>query len=336
MSETNSGNILQFFRERTERRNRFKLPLSPEEAAALSDDDTGWLEQQEQNWNVWNVSPQTVVRWTKELMRSVSLGEIECPACGNRDYFPGVERGEVTGILRRIRAECRCARYRFIQRLMNESLPAEYREVSLGSLQPSPKSQLTLAKQAHEIALLRQHAGNNHMFLGPAGTSKTTFAVALYRAAFWRHHDFIMRDGFRLVPPKCRIAFAWMVNGEDLFSQYHQWKTTMTSANPAPEPCITVRKIQKAASKGLRPTLILEEMDKVHMTEPRVNVLFGLIDAIDGAKGQLVITTNRTFDRFVAIFSESELESVRVSGEPLIRRVLKNCNIHNYFEHKGE
>jgi DNA replication protein DnaC len=110
----------------------------------------------------------------------------------------------------------------------------------------------------------------------------------------------------------------------------------MFSETPAPPPDVTADKIRKAAANGLRPVLILEELDKSKYSEPRVNFLFSLIDAIDGAEGQRIITSNRTLERFAAMFEESDIETVQVTAEPLMRRLLKDCNVRDYFNHTKE
>jgi ATPase family associated with various cellular activities (AAA) len=308
-----------------------RLPLMPDESAALDDGDIAFLKQHETNWTTYFSNSQP--EWSMALMAAVYSGELPtCPGCNNTRYVPTIQKGAVTGLILRSNEQCQCVPYRFIQNVIDETIPRGYRLVDLWTLQPSRLSQLPLHTQADEIEMLRHHHEDNYLFLGPAGTSKTTFSIALYREAMKRNKLHIMSAGFRGVPPRCRTQFVWRINGEELFTQNQAYKTTMTSEKPAPPPDVTVERIQRAARAGIRPVIILEEIDKTRLTEPRMNLLFALFDAIDGAKGQIVLTTNRDMDRFIAMFTESEIETVRVSAEPFLRRLFKNCNIRNYYE----
>jgi hypothetical protein len=145
------------------------------------------------------------------------------------------------------------------------------------------------------------------------------------REAVWRHWDKRERD-YSPNP----IRWVWVVDAEDLFLQFADWSTSRTSEDPAPEPIVSPRKILKAKEHGYRPTLVLEELDKGRLTEPRFTFLFNLMNAMAKEKGQLIITTNRKLDRFMALFTEHESETVRTSGEPLVRRFLENNCIKQF------
>jgi septin family protein len=214
-----------------------------------------------------------------------------------------------------------------IQSFLDKLVREEYREFDLRTLTPSKLSSLPLERQAEELEILKKAPGDNYFFIGPPGTSKSTFSTALLRESLWRNKQWVKEYWWAQ-----KSSFCWKVNAENLFVQNMTWKTSRSSETPPPTPDVTPEKIDKAKAKGLRPTLIIEELDKTKLTDSRVNFLFDIIDAMDGCRGQIIITSNRTLDRFLAMFEEHTDETVRVTGGPLMRRLLKNCNVRNYFE----
>ena len=83
--------------------------------------------------------------------------------------------------------------------------------------------------------------------------------------------------------------------------------------------------ISKAAQKGYRPSLFLEEIDKVSYTKFKTDCLFELFDAIYENNGQLVFNTNLTPVEFEEQFGCKD-------GPAIIRRIAETSNMYNFFE----
>ena len=306
-----------------------KLPLTEQQSNALGDADRKTLDKMESKWiaDVINY-PENVNGFpAKETILNIALGKQTCPVCQCKGTYGCRVRGELTGLRRDIVRECPCVMPTRIQRVLDKQVREEYRECDLRTMKPSNLSSLPLDRQAQELEILKKAPGDNYFFIGPPGTSKSTFSTALLRESLWRNKQWVKDNSYAE-----KSYFSWKVNAERLFVQNMQWKTSSTSDNPAPSPDVTPERIDRAKAKGLRPTLIIEELDKTKLTDSRVNFLFDIIDAMDGCRGQIIITSNRTLDRFLAMFEEHTDETVRVTGGPLMRRFLKNCNVRNYFE----
>jgi DNA replication protein DnaC len=306
-----------------------QFPLSDEVNQSLTDEERKYCVAREKEWNTITEVP--VLK--HEVMQAVYLKERECPLCKGRKGLGIKQKGALTGLTRVISIRCQCEVEEYIQHVVDQMVPRRYRDTDLWTLQPSTKSQLLIEIQSEEIDFMRQHAGESFLFAGPAGCSKTTYAVALLRESLRQHVEHLFSNAFQFVPEKQRANFVWRVNGEELFTQNQLYKTTMTNENPAPPPEVTPERLKRASERyGCTPLLIIEEMDKSKFTESRMNFLFSLFDALDGVNGKHIITTNRTLDRFVAMFTESESEAVRVSAEPLLRRMMSGANVRDYFK----
>ena len=97
----------------------------------------------------------------------------------------------------------------------------------------------------------------------------------------------------------------------------------------APEPDVTRRRIEVAVANRRNPILVLEEFDKVKMSEFKADAIFDVIDALYEAKGQLVLTTNLTMTEYEGLFHGDP--SLRVTGEALTRRIRELCNVRDYL-----
>lgn len=161
--------------------------------------------------------------------------------------------------------------------MLERKLPPSLRDHSLNNLAPSGKSRLPPERQAEEIAFLRAHKDESCFFLGPPGTSKSTFAAALMRDAIFQ--DQVLGDGG---------GFYWRVGGNRLFEQEVAYATAGDKDSVATD--ITVSDIVSARRRGFTPFLVLGEIDKRKMTEFSANVLFRLVNAMDEQQGQLIVT----------------------------------------------
>lgn len=265
------------------------------------------------------------VKWTRDLYWAVARGQ-KCPACADTNQIRVVRYGTATGMYMDAYPDCECVKYRRLWKVLCDCIPQHYQWVSLYDLAPSTLSKLPIAKQESEIAFVREHHGDGFFFSGPAGTSKTTFSIALYRDAVaeqFRQEWKGSGETFYTVPQGI-----WRVNGDRLMRQYQE-----KALNPdAREPDVTAEKIRAAAKKKCRPQLVLEEIDKAKMSEFRANNLFAIVDALYECNGRLVLTTNLTLLEFAAMFANSGSDNIRATGAALMRRIKEMCHIRNYHE----
>jgi hypothetical protein len=197
-------------------------------------------------------------------------------------------------------------------------VPKHDQHVFLETLEPSTKSNLSLERQAEVIERIRAEPDASYAFFGPAGTSKTTFSVAL------------LEDALFCNPTACEEGlgdrqYIWRTSAKSLADEHHAFTTgKQVNGRYVPEPTVTRRKIVKRSQNGHVPRLFLEEIDKVVYTEFRANMLFELVDSIYETKGQLVFASNLSLAEFVALFPPSV-------GEPIARRIGETMNVYNFF-----
>ncbi len=340
--------LLAYFKEQERRKKVFigkdgteyTYPLTKEQFRSIDPGDRWRLRQATRDW----IFATSVSAPTEAQMLAAALGTAPCPACQDTRYFKGVSVGKVTGYREIGTHICWCAKYRVVQEQFDKLVGTRYRPYDFRTIQPSPECGLPLAGQKRQWAEVRalleadkdaktaspkDFKPHNFLLAGKAGVGKTTTASMIAREAIWL--DYINpKIGIGAVSNPAR--WVWLVDCQELFEQHTAWATSRFSNNPAPEPVVTVAKVERAAAMGCTPCLVIEEIDKGKLTESRFSFLFTLINAFDKNNGQLVVTTNRTLDRFIAMFSESEFETVRISGEPMIRRFFQNkCITKQWF-----
>lgn len=245
------------------------------------------------------------------------LPEGECPVCHGNGYVSPKDM--------RYSVPCPCVPGRRFAARLDHWVPKRLQGITLKRLEPYGMSPLPGPFQAKEIAGLKASPDRSYLFLGPAGTSKTTYATAL----FIRH---LVLGAFQ-DDREC-----WRAKGLQLFEAAQEW--SMAKDKQQVDRIVTPADIRDAA-RGTRygdrcrrvPVLLLEEIDKVGMTESRANVLFGLVDELQEHDGILLMTTNLTPAGFRAKFLESEHEAVRAMAEPFLRRILDSpeaVSVRNY------
>lgn len=244
--------------------------------------------------------------WLKEGKAAFLAGK-PCPVCRGKGHYDAVYRGIETNFYFSLYTPCPCVAHHTMRRLLNEKLPENLRDFSINTLAPSPKSILPPSFQEREIAFLKEHLYESFFFLGPPGTSKSTYSAALFRASLW----YDCNHG--------RGGYLWRVDGNHLFETEVAYATANDKDSVRRD--ITPDEIYYAKRKGYQPVLLLEEIDKRKMTEFAANILFRLVNAMDECNGQLILTTNLTMQGFRNMFLKSDIEQVRVSGEALLRRL---------------
>jgi DNA replication protein DnaC len=187
-------------------------------------------------------------------------------------------------------------------------------------LQPSELSKLKSKKQEQVIKFLQANPTMSYAFFGPAGTSKTTFSVALYENVVW---DSVAQFTGVHIP-------IFRLSAKSLMDEF---VVRETDRQNAPEPTITRDLIKKISRRmdGTKPDdqttrLFLEEIDKVRYSEFKTASIFEVIDALYEHNGQFVFTSNLTVGDFSKqFFRPSDAEAV-------IRRIGEMGRVFDFYE----
>lgn len=272
--------------------------------------------------DAWKAGGAEAFNKWKHEGREAWYDKRRCPACDG-PHGPVVWRGVETNFYFTSGAvpmadHCPCRDWWHFTKLLESKMPPLLRAHHLANLKPSPHSRLLPARQEAEIEFIKKHRKESFFFLGPPGTSKTTFAAAIFNARLW--DDTVGHQSGQL----------WRVDGRKLFESEHEW--VMANDKESVRREITVREIRRARSYHVQPVLLLEEIDKRRMTEFNADTLFGLIDALVENEGQLILTSNLTRQGFTDLFMKSDHDAVRTCGGALLRRVLENprVNVRDY------
>jgi DNA polymerase III delta prime subunit len=218
------------------------------------------------------------------------------------------------------------------QREFCKNVAPHFQFANLDSLKPSSESILSLDKQAGVIAYMKTHPSQGYAFAGPAGTGKTTFSVALYREAIdteWVRFQDYSPELEWTARHKWHRRYGqgpvWRIAAKTLMDEFHARAMSREdeSGKPAPEPTVTRKRILEMRAHGFRPSLCLEEIDKIHWSEFKNNALFEVIDGLYENDGQLVLNTNLRMNEFFAQFGGV--------AEPLARRIGSMCKVYDFF-----
>jgi hypothetical protein len=205
-------------------------------------------------------------------------------------------------------------------RIIENNVPLHDRHIFLENLEPSDKSRLKIDRQQEVIAYLQANPTKSYAFFGPAGTSKTTFGVALYENAVWE-------SVFRFTG--VHVPIFWL-SAKYLLDEY---VVRENDRHDASDPTVSRPLIQGITKRmngtvpdDQTPRLFLEEIDKVRYSEFKTYSLFEVIDAIYGANGQFVFNSNLTLEEFTKQFYRPS------DAEALVRRIGEMGKVYNFFE----
>lgn len=259
--------------------------------------------------------------WKACIHDAVMFGDKPCPLCDGSGLHHIGQRVY----------SCDCAELKWKRKTIERILPMRYHRNNLYTLQTSTASKLPLERQKAIIEYMAQKENRDkgYFLYGEPGTSKTTLAAALVRNAIERDWDtWLYKDG----PQKWNNLWIQYVNWDNLISQYLAYQND----REAPPPTVTAQYIQSVAASGRCPVLVIEEIDKSKLTQYKANKLFDLVQAMDAAMGQLIITTNyRTVEEFEAFLYKTDDETINLTGEPVWRRIVDNC-VPIKFNAEGE
>jgi len=323
------------FRRYREAEEAEKYRYTPEQFFALPPEEQRRIESPEHYWRVYE-ELSTFSGWNRQLENDVMLGVRVCPACNGTRSLPAILRGERTGAFRRRAVSCPCKDLTIRLRYLDHKwgIPERYLFADLQTLAPSSKSKMGIAAQKKEIQLLRDNPANPYFFCGRAGTSKTTYACALLRHQYDQWFPYFV-DKCSAAPIRPSFLWMWRINFDVLMNQIQQYayRDFKSDDAPPPPPDLTPARIVQAAEEAKhspktngRPMLVLEEVDKLKMTNDRLNKLFALIDSLYNIQGQLVMTTNYAFANFTRMMVETNAET----GDALMRRINEMCDIREY------
>lgn len=205
-------------------------------------------------------------------------------------------------------------------RMIESNVPLHDRHIFLENLEPSDKSRLKIDRQQEVIEYLQANPAQSYAFFGPAGTSKTTFGVALYENAVW---ESVLRfTGVHV--PIFRMSAKYLLDEYVLREMDRQ---------NAPDPTVSrplilriTKRMNGTVPDDQTPRLFLEEIDKVKYSEFKTDCLFEVIDSIYEANGQLVFNSNLTLEEFAKQFYRPS------DAEALVRRIGEMGKVYNFYE----
>ena len=197
-----------------------------------------------------------------------------------------------------------------------------FRDVRLSTLSPSPESWLPVARQQEIIDLLRKSPSDSYLFQGDAGTGKSHYLTALHRQA-------VATSVQRRWAAGIHERSVWRATTAELLDEHEAWARRGEDDDVKP-PSITVGRIRVASAAGLRPCLFLDEIDKIAATDHKTRTLFGLLEAVYEAEGQVVATSNASFDELVAAWSKFGDRAVAA-----LRRVGADTGAHTVTFRRG-
>jgi len=201
----------------------------------------------------------------------------------------------------------------FVNRLQNGKFP------------PHPALQATvlgLLPRWDSHPLVHANPNQSYAFFGAAGTSKTTYGVALYENVLWNYVAKYWTDRNGAHQPTI-----WRKSAKYLLDEFVNFSTSKEVAGKAAkEPSVNRRIIEKAARYGKTPRLFLEEIDKTRYTEFKTAQVFELFDAIYENNGRLVFNSNLTPEEFEKQFFRAS------DAEALVRRITEAGKVFNFHE----
>ncbi len=245
-------------------------------------------------------------------MARVASAEAACPVCGSHTAFGGsawvLHRGEVTGLEVMRAVPCICRAAKLYRRAWTQAMRSHKRfdGVRLHSLAPDARlSSLSLERQAAIIDKLKNNPQHSYLLYGPPNTGKTHFLTALFG------HSLLQWAG-SVWQRSCPEEAVSRISAAELLDQHVAWETR-DKGEHAPKvalPSVTKVKIQAVASRGLRPCLFLDEVDKIAPTEFKLNRLISIVDAVYEAEGQVVATSNKSVDQLAAKWGSDEAGTI--------------------------
>jgi DNA replication protein DnaC len=237
---------------------------------------------------------------TPQEWERIGRRKMPCPLCGDSGSDDRILTISSSGFKLRTSYRCVCRYSKRYYSVYDKMCPPIFRDViDFGTLAPSKKSHMPIAKQQMFIDLLKAKPGCSYLICGPGGWGKTAFSIALLQFAIsdWVHFAETGRDN-----KPGRGVYRTTVS--QLLDEWATWKRGRADGadHDPPEPLLTEGKIRQIAAMGYKPRIFLEEIDKMTINDKREDFLFSIFNAIYEVGGQLVMTSNQTPDEIANRF----------------------------------
>lgn len=290
-----------------------------------NDPDTLWSEgmadkqlaamQRERQWEPLN--PIAIpMKIRPEDQYSVGAGLMRCPFNCTHQRLTVRYRGVMTGAIAEWGTTCPCWDFCRIDERWRKCTPKDYWECNLDLLTPCDNPRmvsLSVGRQQEIIDFVQGHPNDNYLFIGEGGTGKSHLAYAVFRKAmveqYRTHHNFT--EG------------CWAVSTPDLIEDLYQFKTRgfhdsdyyyYNGGSPPKVPAVTPPMIQKAAEEGLKPVVVLDELDKFEFKKNRISFLANIVKTTEECGGQVIGISNLTWEGL-------EAEWGKDFSTPILRRM---------------
>lgn len=191
---------------------------------------------------------------------------------------------------------CECRKAKTRAKLI-ESIPVEFRGVTVANLEPRPSIH---PKQAEAVRKIKANPGGNFVLCGKFGSGKSHLFWALYRHAVEQGKK-AYGGTLRALMDEYQKAIRLGKEGERYF------------------PPITPEDFKTGQSCAL----FLDDFDKARATEYVTEQTFELIDAAHSNRHQIVITTNLRIGQLLKLL-ESADDFGRFGGA-IVRRLIGNA-----------
>ena len=258
----------------------------------------------EEKWE--NVPPGLRLSFTPEEQKAIGLRERPCHFCNDSvsRSFDVIRVGKVTGLRIAFPTPCKCITYKRFWEHWRQ-VDTRFQDADLDTLTPRALMAISVESQAAIIKLLKGAPDESFFLCGPAGTGKTHFATALYRRV-------LLNSMINQFHSDTITDHVWRRSTVTLLNEHMAWNSR-DQHNPhceTPAPSLTTATIRSVARAGFRPCLFLDEFDKVSMTSPKASCLNDLVDAVYANNGQLVTTSNKTFEQLEKKWDPDDVASL--------------------------
>lgn len=239
---------------------------------------------------VTKVSPKEAERLAIErsdLARAATGEGRPCPVCKGAGFLYAIHVGEKRGIRVNYGKYCSCNFWSQYWREMRRMTSSRFLGVSLQSLKPvGPR--LGTEQQEQIISTVKKNSKKSFLLVGPAGRGKTHIATALFSHALERSIWEQLRFNGGATYKTC----VWRAEAGLLISRTIDFdKRDMEKDTRTPVPLVRVIDIEMLP-EGVRPVLVLDEVDKVAKSAYHLNVLLKLVDTVYERHGQIIMTSN--------------------------------------------
>ena len=190
-------------------------------------------------------------------MSAITWGSDACPICGEVEAAGGVSsrmRGEQTGITLYYRVECPCYRLRIYQQTIAAAkLPVTMRGTRLATLTPTDKVRVSVDRQRVVAEYLRGHRDDSFLLTGARRSGKSHLAAAIFGD--------VVVDWIESGKARTSACPAIIISAERMISEWMDYNRADEGTKIT--PTVTEDKVAAAVKAGMRPVLIIEDLDRL-------------------------------------------------------------------------